>query len=324
MRLRSFCLLTTATALALAAPAWAHRQWLLPSTTITSGPDDWVTVDAAVSNDLFYPDHSPMRLEGVKVWAPDGTPSVLQHAGTGRYRSTFDVRLDKPGTWKIGTANSGISGSFMVDGQEWRLGGRGGPPGGGAPGGAPGGPGAAGDGEGPGGAGGPGMGNQAGGAGGPGGPGGARPRRPSVATVADIPANATDVKLTESSGRNEIFVTNGAPTTTVFKPTGKGLEFSPITHPDELVTDEVARFAFLVDGKPAANLKVVLIPGGKRYRDGEDSIELTTGADGIVSVKWPMAGMYWLNTSLTDTHPESPRATQRRMSYTATLEVMAP
>jgi hypothetical protein len=321
MRTRSFCLMAAVAVIALATPALAHRQWLLPSTTVTSGTDDWVTVDAAVSNDLFYPDHFPMRLEGVKVWAPDGTPSELQHPWTGRYRSTFDVRLDKPGTWKIGTSSSGISGSFMVDGQEWRLGGRRGPPGGGVNG-APGGPGAPeGDeaGPGPGAPGRPNMGNPPAGPDGPG-----RTPRPSVATVDDIPANATDVKLTESFSRNEIFVTNGAPTATVFRPTGKGLEFAPVTHPDELVVGEVARFAFLVDGKPAANLKVTLVPGAKRYRDGEGVLELTTGADGILSIEWPMAGMYWLNTSLTDTHPVSPRATQRRMSYTATLEVLTP
>ena len=58
----------------LAAPvaANAHRQWMLPSSTVLSGNDPWITVDAAVSNDLFYFDHVPMRLEGVAVIAPDG------------------------------------------------------------------------------------------------------------------------------------------------------------------------------------------------------------------------------------------------------------
>src|SRR4051812_47665795 len=32
----------------------AHRMWLLPSATVFSGTDGWVTVDAAVSNDLFF------------------------------------------------------------------------------------------------------------------------------------------------------------------------------------------------------------------------------------------------------------------------------
>ncbi len=265
-------LLTTPTMLS------AHRQWLLPSGTVFSGTDSWVTVDAAVSNDLFYADHQPGRLEGVKVWQPDGSPGQIQNGSTGRYRSVFDVKLDKTGTWKIGTESSGFMGSFKVDGVEQRIGRRG-PP---------------------------------------------RPDAPPPLTIADIPANATDVKVTESVGRNQIFVTAGEPTTTVLKPTGTGLELEPITHPDELVAGEAARFRFLIDGRPAAGLKVTLVPGGKRYRDAEGAQELTTGADGVLSITWANAGMFWLNATATDNRVSNPRATERRMSYTTTLEVMTP
>lgn len=264
----------------LAAPAAlsAHRMWLLPSGTIFSGTDDWVTVDSAVSNDLFYPDHQPGRTENIKVWQPDGTPGAIQNAATGRYRSVFDVRLDKPGTWKIGTESQSFGGTFKVNGEEKRIGRRG-PP---------------------------------------------RPDAPPPLTIADIPANATDVKVTEMVGRNEIFVTAGAPTTTVLKPRGAGLELDPITHPDELVAGEAARFRFLLDGKPAAGLKVTLVPGGKRYRDAEGARELTTGADGVLALTFPAAGMYWMNATASDTKVSDPRATERRLSYTTTLEVMTP
>jgi len=271
-------LLAAAALLAAPASLSAHRMWLLPSGTVFSGTDSWVTVDAAVSNDLFFLDHQPGRLEGIKVWQPDGTPGRIQNGATGRYRSVFDVQLDKPGTWRIGSENTAVMGSFKVDGVEKRIGRRG-PP---------------------------------------------QPGAPAPLTVADIPANATDVKLTEISGRNEIFVTAGAPTTTVFAPTGKGLELAPVTHPDELVAGETARFRFLIDGKPAPGLKVSVIPGGKRYRDAEGGMELTTGADGVLAVTWPAAGMYWLNASTTDAKPTTPRATERRLSYTTTLEVLTP
>lgn len=276
---RMFGRLAIAAAL-LATPTMlsAHRQWLLPSGTVFSGTDSWVTVDAAVSNDLFYADHQPGRLEGVKVWQPDGSPGQIQNGSTGRYRSVFDVKLDKTGTWKIGTESSGFMGSFKVDGVEQRIGRRG-PP---------------------------------------------RPDAPPPLTIADIPANATDVKVTESVGRNQIFVTAGEPTTTVLKPTGTGLELEPITHPDELVAGEAARFRFLIDGRPAAGLKVTLVPGGKRYRDAEGAQELTTGADGVLSITWANAGMFWLNATATDNRVSNPRATERRMSYTTTLEVMTP
>ena len=272
-------LMVAAALLSIPAALSAHRMWMLPSATVFSGTDGWVTVDAAVSNDLFFFDHQPLRLDGVKVSQPDGSEGTLQNGATGRYRSVFDVKLDKPGTWKIGTQMSAVTGSFKVGGVETRIGGRRGPP---------------------------------------------QPGAPAPLTVADIPANATDVKVTEVSGRNEIFVTAGAPTTAVLKTTGKGLEFAPITHPDELVAGETAKFRFLVDGKPSAGLKVAVIPGGKRYRNDEGARELVTGADGVLNVDWPTAGMYWLNATLTDAKATTPRATERRMSYVTTLEVLTP
>jgi uncharacterized GH25 family protein len=279
MTRRLLPLLAGAAALAsIPAAVSAHRMWFLPSGTVFAGTDNWVTVDAAVSNDLFFFDHQPGRLENVKVWQPDGSPGQIQNGATGRYRSVFDVKLDKPGTWKIGSENAVVMGSFKVDGEEKRIGRRG-PP---------------------------------------------QPGAPAPLTVADIPANATDVKLTEILSRNEIFVTAGEPTTTVFKPTGKGLELAPITHPDELVAGETARFRFLVDGRPAAGLKVEVIPGGKRYRNAEGGMTLTTGADGVLAVTWPAAGMYWLNATMTDGKASQPRVSERRLGYTTTLEVMTP
>ena len=303
-------LLAALSLIALASPSLAHRQWLLPSTTVVSGTDDWVTVDAAISNDLFFPDHFAMNTDGIKLWAPDGTPAQIENAAKGRYRATFDVHLVKPGTWKVGTVDSSVGGTFKVGGEDWSVGRRRGPPPGpvgaamGAPGRAPGAARPQGGGE-----------------------GGPRPTIApghSVATVAEIPASATDLKLTEMSSQNVVFLTAGAPTDGVFKPTNTGLEMIPITHPSALVSNEPGRFRFLVDGKPAAGLKVTVIPGGKRYRSSEDAQELTAGADGVLSVKWTVPGMYWLNATLTDGRATTPRATQRRMSYTTTLEVQAP
>ncbi|MBU0554890.1 MAG: DUF4198 domain-containing protein [Alphaproteobacteria bacterium] len=276
MRIKT-ALLAAAAIIAAATPATAHRQWLLPSGTIFSGEGPWVTVDAASSNDLFYADHNAMRLDNVKAWRPDGTEAELKNAATGRYRSVFDVQLDQPGTWRIGSTQSGVMGTFKVDGVEWRLG--------------------------------PAR-----------GPAANAPNR--VATVAEIPTNATDLAITETGGRNEFFATLGAPS--AIKPLGQGLEMVPVTHPAELVQGESAQLRFLVDGQPAADLKVTLVPGGKRYRDSEGVFEVTTDADGVATVNWPMPGMIWLNASLRDDKPTTPRATQRRLSYTATLEVMAP
>ena len=48
----------------------AHKAWLLPSATVST-VDQWITVDGAVSNDLFYFNHVPLRTDGLVITAPD-------------------------------------------------------------------------------------------------------------------------------------------------------------------------------------------------------------------------------------------------------------
>jgi hypothetical protein len=75
MKFRHVLIAAAGVAITLPAAVQAHRQWMLPSMTVVSGEGDdvWVTVDAAVSNDLFYFEHQPMRAD-VSVLLPDGTP----------------------------------------------------------------------------------------------------------------------------------------------------------------------------------------------------------------------------------------------------------
>ncbi len=155
------------------------------------------------------------------------------------------------------------------------------------------------------------------------------PRGTTAANLAErIPAGATNVQTAEANNRNEIFVTVGEPTTTLFKPTGKGIELAPVTHPNDLIAGEAATFQFLLDGKPGANLPVTVIPGGIRYRNDLGEMTLKTDAEGKVEVTWPEAGMYWLNVTTPQVEREegegTPPPIARRASYVTTLEVLAP
>ncbi len=100
----------------------AHRQWMLPSSTVLSKADSWVTVDAAVSNALFYFDHVPLRLSNLKITGPDGIETKAENAATGKYRCTFDVHLATPGTYKIAMVNNTVFASWQEAGQRktWR------------------------------------------------------------------------------------------------------------------------------------------------------------------------------------------------------------
>ena len=118
---RSALALAITAGLALPQAAYAHRTWLLPSATVVSGSDSWVTVDAAVSNDIFYFDHFPLRLDSLVVTGPDGAPVATENASTGRYRSTFDVKLAKPGTYRIAIVNDMLTASYKLGGETKRA-----------------------------------------------------------------------------------------------------------------------------------------------------------------------------------------------------------
>ncbi|KRA14656.1 MULTISPECIES: DUF4198 domain-containing protein [unclassified Lysobacter] len=256
-------------ALGFATSAQAHKAWLQPSQTVFSDKGAWLTVDAAVSNDLFYFNHVPLPLERLRITAPDGSAVQAQNASTGKLRSVFDVELAQEGTYKIAMVNEGMFASYKLGGEAKRW------------------------------------------------------RGKAEDYKAGIPAGATEISASESLGRVETFATVGSPTTTVFKASGKGIELVPVTHPNDLFAGEKATFQLLVDGKPAAGLKIEVVPGATRYRDQQNEIHLTSGADGKFEVNWPQAGMYWLETASEDAKTTLPDAKQRRLSYVAVFEVLS-
>jgi uncharacterized GH25 family protein len=246
---------------------FAHKAWLLPSATVLT-PDQWITVDAAVSNDLFYFNHVPLRLDALSIVAPDGSTIEAQNPSTSKYRSTFDVHLTQSGTYKLAVINRGVFATYELDGAEKRW------------------------------------------------------RGTAEKLASELPKDAKNVQVTESQGRVETFVTAGAPTQKALAPANVGLEMVPVTHPNDLYAGEAASFRLLLDGKPATNLEVVIVPGGTRYRDQQNEMSFKTDAKGELQVTWPEPGMYWLETTHQDEKASIPQAQRRRASYVATFEVL--
>ena len=251
----------------LPSMSFAHKAWLLPSATVLT-PDQWITVDAAVSNDLFYFNHVPLRLDALTVTAPDGAKVHAQNQSTGKYRSTFDVHLAQSGTYKLAVLNQGVFASYEQGGTEKRW------------------------------------------------------RGTAQRLATEIPKDAKNVRVTESIGRIETFVTAGEPTQKTLQAANVGLELVPVTHPNDLYAGEPASFRLLLDGKPATNLEVVIVPGGTRYRDQQNEMAFKTNAQGEIRVTWPEPGMYWMETTHQDDKTSIPQAKQRRASYVATFEVL--
>src|SRR5262249_29707158 len=116
-------------------------------------------------------------------------------------------------------------------------------------------------------------------------------------TLAEFTAQGIDkkkgVELSTSNRRVETFVTVGKPTP--IPQTGKGLELSGGTHPNDLYAAEDVSLKFSDNGKPAANVELEIIAGSDRYRDKENVITVKTDKDGVAKIKFPAAGMYWLS-----------------------------
>ena len=114
--------LVAALALVAGHPAQAApRAWLLPSdTAFSGGGDDWLTVDAAISTDLFYPDH-PAQPWNPVVFGPDGTTVAVENKASGKLRMVFDLHLTQRGTYKISIVNNGLSGSYAINGERRML-----------------------------------------------------------------------------------------------------------------------------------------------------------------------------------------------------------
>lgn len=109
--------------LAMSTLAQAHKPWLLPSQTVLSEAG-WITVDGAVSNDLFYFNHVPLGVDELQVHAPGGGALVPQNIAQGKYRTTFDLQLQQPGTYRLAIARDTVNVRYELDGEQKRWRGR--------------------------------------------------------------------------------------------------------------------------------------------------------------------------------------------------------
>lgn len=251
-----------------AAPAQAHRNWLLPSSTQVDQKDPWVTIDAAVAENLFEFDATALKLEGLHITGPDGQAVAAQNASTGKLRSTFDVQLTQPGTYRVSVITTPLMVSYQLDGtmRRWR--------------------GAAAD------------------------------------LAANVPAEAQNVRRTQLHQRVETFVSAGQPNLSAIKPQGEGLEMMPLSNPTELFVGESTRFQWLLDGKPIAHLPISVVPGGVRYRGVLNEQRLVTDDQGRIQIKWTSPGRYWIGANDPSSVDKSEAPPARRVSYSATLEVL--
>lgn len=248
-------------------PASAHEAWMIPSSTVLSS-SGYITVDAAVSNDLFNFNYRPMQIrDNLFITAPDGSGVAPESLQRGALRTVFDAQLTLPGTYRLAMINSGVMASWQEGGETKRW------------------------------------------------------RGSAEQLAANIPERAEALTVRENVSRIESFVTVGAPTP--LQVTGHGLELAPLGHPNDLYAGETTTLGLTLNGEAAADVEVVIIAGGTRYRDQLEKSVLRTDAQGRFSHTWSTPGFHYLKASVSDQGPGSGQI-ERRFSYAATLEVLAP
>lgn len=255
-----------------AVGAQAHKPWMLPSSTMIEGKDAWVTIDAAISEDLFDVNHMPLKLDGLVVTAPDGSTVKPENVMQGHMRSSFDVALNQSGTYKASIVSQNVMASYTLNGETKRW------------------------------------------------------RGSEEALVKEVPAGAQDLKVSRMQSRLETFFSANALSDGVFKPSGSGLEFMPLTNPTDLRAGEKATWRFLIDGKPAAGQAFSLIPGDVRFRGMLGEIRLVTDTKGELTFTLPAGGRYMVSSSWPAQAPagdgKPPVMPARRLSYAATVEIL--
>ncbi|MES2016401.1 MAG: DUF4198 domain-containing protein [Pseudomonadota bacterium] len=105
----------TLLALALASvtlQASAHRPWFYPHATTVEAKEAWVTIDGAISDDLFEIDHQVLNLDAATVTDPDGITAPIPAPIMGRQRSSFDLKMAKSGTYKISLVTKTVMASY--------------------------------------------------------------------------------------------------------------------------------------------------------------------------------------------------------------------
>jgi uncharacterized GH25 family protein len=120
-----------------------------------------------------------------------------------------------------------------------------------------------------------------------------RLRANKVELTAQLPKEAKNVNTTYGFARVESYVTMNNPTKN-YASDGKFLELLPITHPSEIVEEELATFAFTFHGKLQAGVEIEITQDNARYRNAPQTLTLKTNNKGEITFTPKQAGRYLL------------------------------
>jgi uncharacterized GH25 family protein len=143
------------------------------------------------------------------------------------------------------------------------------------------------------------------------------------AAAKQLPADATNVSTSRSQSKALAVVTVKAPNRKAITPTGDGFELSFITHPADYVAEEPIEWQILLDGKPAAGVKVELSREAEMYRNDAGRQVFTSDQEGKLAFTPQLAGRYLIEASY-QAEAASAQADTIRATLTLTFEVGLP
>ncbi|GLP95594.1 DUF4198 domain-containing protein [Paraferrimonas sedimenticola] len=135
-----------------------------------------------------------------------------------------------------------------------------------------------------------------------------------------LPNGAEKVNTLRSERKSETYVTVAAPNDKTLALSGKGFEMKPHTHPADIIEGEQVTFQYFYNGKPAADIEVVVTPDGVRYRNDAKMLNLKTDKDGKVSFTPEMPGRYLAEASYSMASPKDPLADRHSYGLNTVFE----
>ena len=137
-----------------------------------------------------------------------------------------------------------------------------------------------------------------------------------------IPKGAKLLSFFQSLTLAETYASKGAPNDVVFAAYNTGLEFVPVTHPNDLFVNEPFEFTSLFDGKPIDALKVEVFLAKDQFTDEKPTYEIMSNTQGGLSFTPKEAGTYLLLARHRSDAPTASIAPQISNTYTLVIEAV--
>lgn len=139
-----------------------------------------------------------------------------------------------------------------------------------------------------------------------------------------IPAGATVISDFQSLTLAETYVSVGAPDRTALAARNKGLEFLPVTHPDDVYVGEPFAFVVQYDGKPLAGQKIDITEAVWTSDRKPHTEQLTSDAQGKVSFTPKQPGTWLALSRYRSTAAAGAPVPEYSNSYTLSFRVLTP